>query len=189
VAPEEEPRSGPPPAPAKDPVAAIVERARGERDETDLERLDRNLIELMQELRVVQTGVQVLFAFLLTVPFSQRFEQITGFQRGVYFAALVGTAVAAVLLIAPTALHRVLFRLGQKDYMIERSNQFALGGLVATAVAMIAAMLLVSDVMFGMGVAIAVGAVTAVAFVAVWAVLPLRRRRAVVGGRAGMRRR
>jgi hypothetical protein len=152
------------------------------RDETDTERLDRNLIELLQEVRVVQTGVQVLFAFLLTVPFSSRFDEITGFQRGAYFAALVGAAAASVLLIAPTAVHRVLFRMGQKAYMVEVSNRLALGGLVSTAVAMIAVMLLVSDVMFGTGVALGITIVTAAAFIAVWAVLPLRRRREVRAG-------
>src|SRR4051812_5653295 len=155
------------------------------RDETDTERLDRNLIELLQEVRVVQTGVQVLFAFLLTVPFSSRFDAITGFQRGAYFTALVGAAAASVLLIAPTALHRVLFRMGQKAYMVEMSNRLALGGLASTAVAMIAVMLLVSDVMFGTGAALAITVVTAVAFVAVWAALPLRRRRKI---RAAVRR-
>src|SRR3954454_8686060 len=155
------------------------------RNETDAERLDRNLVELLQEVRVVQTGVQVLFAFLLTVPFSARFDAITSFQRGAYFAALVGSAAASVLLIAPTAVHRVLFRLGQKQYMVDVSNRLALGGLVATAVAMIAVMLLVSDVMFGTGVALGITIVTAAAFVAVWAALPLRRRREV---RAAARR-
>src|SRR3954452_10601057 len=158
------------------------------RDETDTERLDRNLIELLQEVRVVQTGVQVLFAFLLTVPFSSRFDAITGFQRGAYFTALVGAAAASVLLIAPTALHRVLFRMGQKAYMVEMSNRLALGGLASTAVAMIAVMLLVSDVMFGIGVAVAIAVLTTVAFAAVWALLPLRRRRAVVDARDGRRR-
>src|ERR671927_182093 len=126
------------------------------RDETDTERLDRNLIELLQELRVVQTGVQVLFAFLLTVPFSARFDQITDFQRGAYFAALVGTLAASVLLIAPTSVHRILFRLGQKQYMVDLSNRLAIGGLLSLAIAMVAAMLLVSDVMFGGAVAIVV---------------------------------
>src|SRR3954452_23996975 len=147
------------------------------RDETDTERLDRNLVELLQEVRVVQTGVQVLFAFLLTVPFSSRFAEITGFQRGTYFAALVGAAAASVLLIAPTAIHRVLFRLGQKAYMVEMSNRFAIGGLVSTAVAMVAVMLLVSDVMFGTAIALGIAIATALAFGGVWAALPLRRRR------------
>src|ERR671929_759999 len=134
------------------------------RNETPLERLDRNLVELLQEVRVVQTGVQVLFAFLLTVPFSARFDEITDFQRGAYFAALVGTAAASVLLIAPTSVHRLLFRRGQKEYMVDLSNRLAIGGLLSLAIAMIAAMLLVSDVMFGMAVAIAIGIVTTLAF-------------------------
>jgi presenilin-like A22 family membrane protease len=149
------------------------------RDETDTERLDRNLIELLQEVRVVQTGVQVLFAFLLTVPFSSRFDEITGFQRAAYFTALVGATAASVLLIAPTALHRILFRMGQKDYMVDMSNRLALGGLVSTAVAMVAVMLLVADVMFGMGIGLAIALLTALAFAAVWFVIPMRRRRRV----------
>jgi hypothetical protein len=161
----------------------VVSAPEAPRDETDHERLDRNLVELLQEVRVVQTGVQVLFAFLLTVPFSSRFDQITAFQRGTYFAALVSSAAASVLLIAPTAVHRILFRLGQKEYMVEVSNRLALGGLLATAVAMTAGVLLAADVMFGGGVGIAIGLATGVAFVVVWAVFPLRRRRAVAAGR------
>jgi hypothetical protein len=159
------------------------------RDETETERLDRNLIELLQEVRVVQTGVQVLFAFLLTVPFSARFDEITGFQRGAYFAALVGTAAASVLLIAPTAVHRILFRMGQKEYMVETANKLALAGLASTAVAMVAAMLLVTDVMFGLGVALAIALATALAFGAFWAIMPLRRRRVVLAEHRRPRRR
>ena len=153
------------------------------RSETELERCDRNLVELLQEVRVVQTGVQVLFAFLLTVPFSSRFDEITGFQRGAYFAALVGTAAASVLLIAPTSVHRILFRMGQKEYMVDLSNRLAMGGLLSLAVAMVAAMLLVSDVMFGIAAAIVIALATAVAFAFVWAALPLRRRRDVLAAR------
>jgi hypothetical protein len=156
------------------------------RDETDTERLDRNLIELLQEVRVVQTGVQVLFAFLLTVPFSSRFDQITDFQRAAYFAALVGTAGASVLLIAPTSVHRLLFRMGQKEYMVDLSNRLALWGLLSLAIAMVAAMLLVSDVMFGGAVAVIIAVATAAGFAFVWVGLPLRRRRAVQ--RSGRRR-
>ncbi|MEA2245667.1 MAG: hypothetical protein QOH46_196 [Solirubrobacteraceae bacterium] len=174
----------PPPAgrdePSEEAKLDRPEAQVAERNETDLERLDRNLVELLQEVRVVQTGVQVLFAFLLTVPFSSRFDEITDLQRGAYFAALVGATAASLLLIAPTPLHRVLFRLGQKSYMVDMSNRLALGGLVSTAFAMIAVMLLVGDVMFGPAVGIGIAAVTAVAFVAVWAALPLRRRRQVV---------
>src|SRR3954451_3849549 len=172
--------AGAPPSTDPEPASSrLGDEPERLRDETDTERLDRNLIELLQEVRVVQTGVQVLFAFLLTVPFSARFDQITDFQRGAYFAALVGTAAASVLLIAPTSVHRILFRRGQKEYMVELSNRLAIGGLLSLAVAMVAAMLLVSDVMFGMAVAITVGVATAVAFGIVWAGLPLRRRRAI----------
>src|SRR3954465_4321539 len=181
--------AGAPPSPDPEPASS---RVGGEperlRDETDTERLDRNLIELLQEVRVVQTGVQVLFAFLLTVPFSSRFDEITNFQKGAYFAALVGTAAASVLLIAPTSVHRLLFRRGQKEYMVDLSNRLAIGGLLSLAIAMVAAMLLVSDVMFGMTVAIVIGVATALAFGFVWAVLPLRRRREIGGARHARRR-
>jgi hypothetical protein len=168
------------PEPASSRLAADPDRLR---DETDSERLDRNLIELLQEVRVVQTGVQVLFAFLLTVPFSSRFGQITQFQRAAYFAALLGTAAASVFLIAPTSVHRILFRMGQKEYMVDLSNRLALWGLVSLGVAMVAAMLLVSDVMFGSAVAIVIGVGTALAFGYVWGGLPLRRRRQVLASR------
>src|SRR3954465_2006534 len=181
--------AGAPPSTDPEPASS---RVGGEpeplRDETDTERLDRNLIELLQEVRVVQTGVQVLFAFLLTVPFSSRFDQITGFQRGAYFAALAGTAAASALLIAPTSVHRILFRMGQKAYMVDVANRLAIGGLLSLAVAMVAAMLLVSDVMFGSAVAVAIGVVTALAFGFVWAALPLRRGREI-GGAGHARRR
>ncbi|MEA2285323.1 MAG: hypothetical protein QOJ21_1366 [Solirubrobacteraceae bacterium] len=186
-------REAPPPAGPADPgEEAELDRPEAEvaaRNETDLERLDRNLVELLQEVRVVQTGVQVLFAFLLTVPFSARYDVISGFERGAYFTALVGATAASILLIAPTAVHRILFRLGQKAYMVDLSNRLALGGLVSTAVAMIAVMLLVCDVIFGTPAAIVIAALTTVAFVGVWAAVPLRRRRQVVELRSGRRTR
>jgi hypothetical protein len=111
------------------------------------------------------------------VPFSARFDEITGFQRAAYFTALVGATAASVLLIAPTALHRLLFRMGQKEYMVEVSNRLAIGGLVSTAIAMVAVMLLVSDVMFGMGLGVAIAVVTALTFAGVWYAIPARRRR------------
>src|SRR3954471_10736742 len=178
--------------PSTDPEPSGSTRYRDDpdrlRDETDTERLDRNLIELLQEVRVVQTGVQVLFAFLLTGPFSSRFDQTTGFQRGAYFAALVGTAAASVLLIAPTSVHRLLFRKGQKEYMVDLSNRLAIGGLLSLAVAMVAAMLLVPDVMFGMAVAVVIGVATAAAFGVVWAGLALAPRAAIADRRPPRRR-
>ena len=158
------------------------QEAEVERNETDLERLDRNLVELLQELRVAQTGVQVLFAFLLTVPFSNRFSELDGFERGAYFAALVCSLLASILLIAPTSFHRLLFRMRQKEYMVETANRLALAGLALIAVAMTAAMVLISHVMFGGWAVAVVGGLTVLAFAVLWYVLPLRRRRGI-GGR------
>lgn len=146
------------------------------RNETPLERCDRNLVELLQEVRVVQTGVQVLFAFLLTVPLAARFPELSSFQRYCYFATLLATGAAAVLLVAPTAYHRILFRLGDKEHLVVMANRFTLAGLAFVAISMVGALLLVTDLLFA-GTAAAVTAVlTAVILVAVWCLLPLRRR-------------
>jgi hypothetical protein len=120
----------------------------GERDETRKERVDRELIELLNELRVALPGVQFLFAFLLIVPFQQAAVRITEFQRDVYFVALLSAAVATVLLIAPAAQHRVLFRQSVKESLLRRSNRSAFAGLVVLAVAICSALLLVVDVFF-----------------------------------------
>jgi hypothetical protein len=106
------------------------------RNETPLERCDRNLIELLQEVRVAQTGVQVLFGFLLTVPFTLRFDEITPLERGVFFVTLMLAGAAAMLLIAPTAHHRLLFRCGDKERLVMIANRYAIAGLVAVAAAM-----------------------------------------------------
>src|SRR5829696_6248061 len=119
------------------------------RDETEQERLDRNLGELLQELRVAIPGVQVLFAFLLAVPFQQNFTEITGFQKGAYFGTLLLTAASAVLLISPSAYHRLTFRYQQKRRLIFYSNRFAIIGLVFLALAMTGAIMLITDVLFG----------------------------------------
>src|SRR5205823_8659826 len=96
------------------------------RAETELERYDRNLTELMGELRVALPGVQVLFAFLLVAPFNQRFSTTTPFERDLYFAALLLTLLASTLLIAPTLLHRIEFRQGQKAYVVNTSNRLVI---------------------------------------------------------------
>jgi hypothetical protein len=150
------------------------ERARGE---TELERVDRNLIELLQELRVAQTGVQILFAFLLTLPFTQRFKSITGFQRDVYFVTLLLAAGATLFIIAPVAYHRILFRQHDKKHLVEVSNRLALVGLVFLALAMIGAILLITDVMFQEPLVAITVAVAAAMFVLLWFVAPLLRRR------------
>src|SRR5215510_3425356 len=99
------------------------------REESEEARLDRNLGELLQELRVALPGVQVLFAFLLAVPFQQGFEKITGFQKDVYFATLICTAISATMLISPSAYHRITFRYQQKRRLVFYANRFAIAGL------------------------------------------------------------
>jgi hypothetical protein len=146
------------------------------RNETALERCDRNLTELMQEVRVVQTGVQVLFAFLLTAPLAPRFPELNAFQRYDYFLTLLATGAAAVLLIAPTAFHRILFRCGDKEYLVLTANRFTLAGLAFVAVSIVGALLLVSDLMFDGTVVLATGALATFGCVTCWCVAPLLRR-------------
>src|SRR6266540_2687066 len=110
---------------------------RRERQESELQRLDRNFNELLQELRVAQTGVQILFAFLLTLAFTQRFGEVTGFQGGLYYGTLVAAALATSLLIAPVSLHRLLFRRHQKGRVVIAANRLDVGGLVALWLALV----------------------------------------------------
>src|SRR3954454_11260405 len=147
------------------------------RNETPLERCDRNLAELLQEVRVAQTGVQVLFGFLLTVPFNVGFHQITALERAVYFATLMLAGAAAILLIAPTSHHRLLFRWGDKERLVMVANRYAIAGLVAVAATMIGAVLLVSLLVIG-SIGGALASVAAAAGCAwCWYLEPLRRRR------------
>lgn len=146
------------------------------RKETDDERLDRNLGELLQELRVALPGVQVLFAFLLAVPFQQNFTKITPFQEKVYFATLICTAISAALLISPTAYHRLTFHLQQKKELVYVSNRLSIAGLGFLALAMTGAIVLITDVLFGPVATAAFGIAAATMFVVLWGLLPLRRR-------------
>ena len=148
------------------------------RNETLLERYDRNLVELLQEVRVVQTGVQVLFAFLLTAPLATRFPVLSGFEKMTYFVTLLATGAAAVLLIAPTAYHRVLFRLGDKEHLLIVANRLTLAGLVCVAVSMIGALTLVTDLLFGSDLTVvATASAAALACLWWWCLAPLLRRR------------
>jgi hypothetical protein len=159
------------------------QRDRGSgRDETEEERLDRNLSELLQELRVALPGVQVLFAFLLAVPFQQGFEKITSFQKDVYFGTLICTAIAAVMLISPSAYHRVTFRYQQKRRLVFYANRFSIVGLVFLALAMTGAIMLITDVLFGTTATIVVTALAAVFFGFFWFALPLQRRLRLAAG-------
>jgi hypothetical protein len=147
------------------------------RDESKHERLDRNLSELLQELRVALPGVQVLFAFLLTVPFQTGFQHPTGFQERVYFATLVCTAISAALLISPTAYHRLLFRFQEKEHLVFVANRLAIAGLGFLALAMVGAIMLITDVVFGSTATVIVATVFAfLLYLTLWCLLPLRRR-------------
>jgi hypothetical protein len=146
------------------------------RDETEDERLDRNLSELLQELRVALPGVQVLFAFLLAVPFQQNFTKITPFQERVYFATLLLTALSAALLISPSAYHRMTFRMQQKDHLVFLANKFAIAGLGCLALAMTGAIMLITDVLFGAAATIVTSAGALSVFLLLWYGLPLKRR-------------
>jgi uncharacterized integral membrane protein len=144
--------------------------------ETEKERLDRELMELLNELRVVLPGVQVLFAFLLAVPFYQRFVDVTSFQRDIYFATLSLALIAIALLIAPTAVHRLNFRAQDKKAIVMISNRLAIAGISVLALAMTGVMVLISDVLFDRTATIVVGILAALLLVLLWAVLPLSRR-------------
>jgi hypothetical protein len=137
------------------------------------ERTARELIELLQELRIVIPGVQVLFAFLLTVPFSQGFTKLDSLQRGVFFATLLCTAAATALLIAPSSHHRLLFRQGVREQRVQMGNVLAILGLAFLVPAMVGVLFVITDLMFGMVTAIVVTALVALAFVLLWFVLPL----------------
>lgn len=152
------------------------------REETEEERLDRNLSELLQELRVALPGVQVLFAFLLAVPFQQGFEKITGFQKGAYFGTLICTAIAAVMLISPSAYHRLTFRYQQKRRLVFYANRFSIVGLVFLALAMTGAIMLITDVLFGSTATTAMTAASVLFFGFFWFALPLQRRFRLAAG-------
>ena len=146
------------------------------RNETEKERLDRNLIELLTELRVALPGVQVLFAFLLTVPFTQRFTTLTSTQETVYYGTLLATAAATVLLIAPSAHHRINFRQREKAYIVFLANRLTIVGLGFLALAMAGVIFLITDILYGTTATIVVTAVTVLAFAVMWYALPIARR-------------
>jgi hypothetical protein len=152
------------------------------RDETEGERQDRQLAELLQELRVILPGVQVLFAFLLTVPFSARFDTTTDTQRGVYIAVLLGTALATILLVAPSSLHRLQFRQRRKEQIVIVSHRLTIAGLAVLAVSVAGAVFLVTDVVYGREGALAAGIGTIVTIAVLWWLLPIAGRRRGASG-------
>jgi hypothetical protein len=149
----------------------------GERTGEDRqERTARELIELLNELRVILPGVQFLFAFLLTVPFSQRFSELDGLETGIFFVTLLCTAIATALLMAPSAQHRVLWREGVRERRLELGNALTIAGLIFLVPAMVGAVFVVSDFIFGLRAAVVVTLVLASFFALLWFVLPIRYR-------------
>jgi hypothetical protein len=149
----------------------------GQEGESKSERIDRELIELLNELRVALPGVQVLFAFLLTVPFAQGFTYTSQFERDLFFGILCTTAISAALLIAPSAWHRIHFRQQDKENLLQTSNGLTIAGLGFLALSMIGAVALIADVVFReTWLTIISTAIATLVFGTLWAVLPLMRR-------------
>jgi hypothetical protein len=146
----------------------------GEEDESESERLTRNLNELLQELRVTQTGVQILTGFLLTLPFSRRFPELDAVQKDVYLAILCGSVLATGLIIAPAAFHRVLFRHGQRPWLVQAANRAARAGLAALALTTSGVVWLVFDLVIDRTTASIAACLSLLFFATVWVVIPLR---------------
>jgi hypothetical protein len=142
------------------------------------ERVDRELIELLNEIRVALPGVQVLFAFLLVLPFQQGFSSVTDITRLVFFAGLASSGVAIAFLIAPTTYHRINLRRGvdEKERMFFTSSRLALIGTGFLAAGIACSMFVITDVLFGDIAAFAVAAITIAVIVGLWYVLPFRAR-------------
>ncbi len=148
----------------------------GSDGEDKQERINRELIELLNELRVALPGVQVLFAFLLILPFSPGFEKVTSTDRYVYFGSFIGAAVATALLIAPSSYHRIRFRAHDKEQMLFTSNRLAIVGMVFLALSISGVVFLITDFLFGEPTAGVVTAAIAAWFAWLWYGLPLSRK-------------
>jgi hypothetical protein len=155
---------------------ASPERLEKQTGEDRQERTARELIELLNELRVILPGVQFLFAFLLTVPFSQRFSELDGLETGVFFVTLLCTAIATALLMAPSAQHRILWREGVREQRLELGNTLTIAGLAFLVPAMVGAVFVVSDFIFGLWAAVVVTLLMVLFFALLWFALPLRYR-------------
>ncbi len=144
-----------------------------DRHETETERLDRNWDELLQELRVTQTGVQILAGFLLTLPFQQRFSTVDDVQRAAYLLSLAAAVLATALLVTPVSSHRMLFRQRAKRELVGIADAAARAGLVALAVSIVSATFMIFDVVVGRSAGVSAGAAASAVFLAGWVVLPL----------------
>ena len=145
-----------------------------EQGESPKQRADRELSELLQELRVALPGVQVLFAFLLAVPFSRGYLRVTQFEKVTFFVSLIATALSSALLIAVPSFHRLRFRAENKGHIVQLGNKLAISGFFFLAVAMIAALIVVTAFLFGKTAGIATGASIGAVFAALWYGLAFR---------------
>ena len=144
--------------------------------EEDERRRDRQMIELLNELRIALPGVQILFAFLLTVPFTQRFPDLTAFEQDVFYVTLLATVLSTACLIAPSAAHRLRFHHGDREWLVESANALLIAGLAFLAIAIGAAFLLITELLFD-GVRVWIYSVAVwVMIVALWFARPLYRR-------------
>ena len=145
------------------------------RNETEAERIDRNLEELLQELRIAIPGIQFLFAFLLVVPFQQGWVNVTDFEKNVYYVALLATTLAGICLMGAPARHRLRFREMDKEWVVRSSHKYMIAGLVLLGIAITTVILLVSHVVFAPATAIVATALIGSAIFWVWFGAPLRR--------------
>ena len=152
-------------------------RPQGESQESEHKRLTRNLNELLQELRVTQTGVQILTGFLLTVPFSSRFDELDEVQRYAYLAVLSGSVIATGFIVGPVAFHRLLFRKGERRWLVAAANHSARAGLLLLALTSSGVIWLVFDIVVGRSAAMVAGAVSLAFFALLWAGVPVLGRR------------
>jgi hypothetical protein len=153
----------------------------GDAEESEQERLTRNFNELLQELRVSQTGVQILTGFLLTLPFTDKFGSLDSLQTGAYLAVLVGSVIATGLIVAPVAFHRVLFRQGERPWLVTNANRSARAGLLALAITTSGVVWLVFDVVTDRLFASIAGIVALCFFASIWALIPLLHRQGRLG--------
>ena len=144
--------------------------------ESRRERVNRELIELLNELRVALPGVQVLFAFLLAVPFSNGWNRVTSYQKNIFYGTLIATSISTACFIVPTAYHRLNFRQREKENILWTSNRFAIAGLVFLAVSMIGVIVLITDVLYSSTASTVAGILAFLIFGGLWLVLPLIRR-------------
>jgi hypothetical protein len=147
-------------------------------EESRRERVNRELIELLNELRVALPGVQVLFAFLLAVPFANGWSRVTESQKNIFFATLVATAISTACFIVPTAYHRLNFRQREKENILLLSNKFAIAGILFLAISMIGVLMLITDVIYSEAAALVTGGLAFLMFGGLWLALPMIRRNA-----------